>query len=77
MQEDSRGNRGRRSGDPAAALVQAATDYFTDTNVVDADKQATWGKLEALATEAGIDTDDEGDERAARDRAVALACAQW
>jgi HK97 family phage prohead protease len=75
QQADSRGNRGRRSGDPAAALVQAATDYFS-SDAADADKAGVWSQLEQLATKAGIDTDDEG-ERSARDRSVALAMAQW
>ena len=72
QQADSRGNRGRRSGD-GEKLVKLAEDYF-QSDASDDDKAGVWTKLEELAIAAGIDEDD---ERAARDRQVALACAQW
>jgi HK97 family phage prohead protease len=73
QQADSRGNRGAGDGEK---VVQAAEDYFK-SDASDADKQALWGKLSEAAIAAGIDTGDEDDERAARDRAVALASVSW
>jgi hypothetical protein len=76
MQEDTRGNRG--GGDPAKQLIQLAESFF-QSDVSDADKAGVWGKLSEAATEAGIDTEAEDDQRAARDRAVslAIASAEW
>jgi len=58
--------------------VREAVQLFpTLKDVSDDEKERAWSELKAIAKKYKIDVDDEDDERAARAREVALACAEW